>query len=103
MSNVPTQEDKPKMISLGRLNKRTKADGTVYYTGNIMLKKLRDCTPFTDKFGNEKIGLVVFENDYYQVEGDATHKVFESRKPENTDATATTKAPAGAKNSDLPF
>ena len=85
--------DKPKMVSLGRLNKRTKEDGTVYFTGNIMVEKLKDVTTFTDKFNNKKIGIVIFANDYKQVEADADYKIFESRAPATSAET----------NDDLPF
>ena len=94
-----------RMLSLGRLNKKTAKDGTTYYVGNILVKKLRDAEIYKDNFNNEKIGIVVFTNQYKQKETDADFKIFESRKPEpqtgdNADGKTTN---AAGKTTDLPF
>ena len=91
---------KTTMLSLGRLNIRTRKDKNgkeeTYYTGSIMIKNagknttpLKSAKTFTDKFGNVKIGVVVFKNDYKDKETDADFRIYEStpqeKKPETDD------------------
>jgi hypothetical protein len=97
-------EQENKLLALGRLNKRTKEDGTVYFTGNLLVRNaskgntpLKEVETFTDKSGNTKIGIVVFPNKYKQDEADADFKIFESRKPDDK------PEPPAKKEDDLPF